>query len=59
MKPVIGVRSIALFIGTIAGLCALSPEAAADALGGNLPVVWNTATALTLSLLAALGSNQR
>jgi hypothetical protein len=52
-------RGIALWIWMALVLCALAPEAVASGLIRTTPSLWATATALGLTLITAVSTNQK
>jgi hypothetical protein len=59
VKEVRGLRGIALWTLMILMLCALAPDAVASGLIRSMPSLWAAATAMGLTLITALSSNQK
>lgn len=60
MRHVSGLRRIALWTSMALTLAALAPDAVASDLIGQMPSLWATATALSLTLITVVSnSNQK
>jgi hypothetical protein len=59
MKNVGQLRRVALWMLVTLMLGALAPNAVASGLMGDMPSLWASATALSLTLITALRANQK